>query len=142
MTGGVVGVPDENYDEFLALYAEEVKNKNKTLSFSELRSDPVFCMYFDVDMLDTGVLGAEASFRIFSVIQSVMKSYYTGDRNDDRFRCVVCDTSVKRVPSADGETTLTKNGYHIIYPNLRINLSQALQLRYSVVYELEKTLGP
>ena len=70
MTGGVVSVPDENYDEFLALYAEEVKSKNKTLSFSELRSYPVFCMYFDVDMLDTGVLGAEASSRIFAVIQS------------------------------------------------------------------------
>ncbi|CAN0423814.1 unnamed protein product [Ectocarpus sp. 8 AP-2014] len=142
MTGGVVSVPDENYDEFLQLYAEEVRSKNKTLSFSELRSDPVFCMYFDIDMLDTGALGAEASSRIFSVIQSVIRSYYTGDQNDDRFRCVVCDTSVKKVPSADGETTLTKNGYHVIFPNLRINLSQALQLRYSVVYELEKTLGP
>ncbi|CBN80349.1 EsV-1-45 [Ectocarpus siliculosus] len=142
MTGGVVSVPDENYDEFLQLYAEEVRSKNKTLSFSELRSDPVFCMYFDVDMLGTGVLGAAESSRIFSVIQSVIRSYYTGDQNDDRFRCVVCDTSVKKVPSADGETMLTKNGYHAIFPNLRINLSQALQLRYSVVYELEKTLGP
>lgn len=142
MTGGVVGVPDENYDEFLALYALEVKNKNRTLSFSELRSDPVFCMYFDIDMLDTGATSAEVSCRIFSIIQSVIKSYYTGDRNDDRFRCVVCDTSIKKIPSEDSKTTLTKNGYHIIYPNLKINFSQALQLRYSVVYELEKTLGP
>lgn len=142
MTGGVVGVPDENYDEFLALYAKEVKSKNKTLSFSELRSDPVFCMYFDIDMLDIGATSADVSSRIFAIIQSVIKSYYTGDRNDDRFRCVVCDTSAKQVQSEDGKTTLTKNGYHITFPNLRIDVSQALQLRYSVVYELEKTLGP
>lgn len=140
MTGGVVGVPDERYDEFLALYAGEVKSKNKTLSFSELRSDPVFCMYFDIDMLDTGVVSVEDSSRIFSVIQSVIKSYYTGDRTDDRFRCVVSGTSAKMVPSEDGRT-LTKNGYHITFPNLRVNLSQALQIRYSVVYELEKTMG-
>lgn len=99
-------------------------------------------MYFDVDMLDTDVLGAEASSRMFSVIQSVISNYDTDDQNDDRFRCVVCDTSAKIVPPADGETTLTKTGYHIIYSNLRINLSQALQLRYSVVYELENMLGP
>ena len=142
MTGGVVGVPDDRYDEFLALYAAEVKAKNKTLSFSELRSDPVFCMYFDIDMLDMCVASVEVSSKIFCTIQSVIKSYYSGDQNDERFRCVVCNTSAKSVPSEDGGVSLTKNGYHITFPNLRVNVSQALQIRYSVVYELEKTMGP
>jgi hypothetical protein len=141
MTGGVVGVPDEAYDEFLNWYATEVKSKNKTLSFSELRSDPVFCMYFDIDMLDTCITTTKMSSRIFDVIQSVIKTYYSGDRNDDRFRCVVCDTTAKEVVAGDNKTTLIKNGYHITYPNLRVSLEQALQMRYSVVYELEKTMG-
>ena len=142
MTGGVVGVPDERYDEFLALYAVEVWAKNKTLSFSELRSDPVFCMYFDIDMLDICVTSVDDTSKIFLTIQSVIKSYYTGDRNDDRFICVVCDTKGKAVPSDDAGVTLTKNGYHVTFPNLKVTVSQALQIRYSVVYELEKIMGP
>ena len=142
MTGGVVGVPDERYDEFLALYAVEVRAKNKTLSFSELRSDPVFCMYFDIDMLDICVTSVDDTSKIFLTIQSVIKSYYTGDRNDDRFICVVCDTKGKAVPSDEAGVTLTKNGYHVTFPNLKVTVSQALQIRYSVVYELEKIMGP
>ncbi|CAM9209470.1 unnamed protein product, partial [Pylaiella littoralis] len=140
MTGGVVGVPDEMYDHFLALYANEVRSKNRTLSFSELKSDPVFCMYFDVDLLDTGVTSKEVSGTMISLIQRVIKTYYTGDTNDERFLCVACDTTAKKI-ERDGEPCVTKNGYHIILPNLRVNLSQALQIRYSVVYELEKTMG-
>lgn len=140
MTGGVVGVPDGMYDDFLALYAMEVKRKNKTLSFSELKSDPVFCMYFDIDLLDTGVTSIQFSDRMISLIQRVIKSYYTNDTADERFLCVVCDTDAKEIEK-DGEPNLTKNGYHITFPNLRVNLSQALQIRYSVVYELEKTMG-
>ncbi len=144
MTGGVVGVPDEHYDEFLRLYAAEVKSKNKTLSFSELRSDPVFCMYFDIDLLDTCVTSAEVTSKIFSILQSMVKSYYTGSQSDDVFRCVVCDTAPKEVvvEGDDGPTkVLTKNGYHITFPDLRVTLPQALQLRHSVVCELEKTMG-
>ncbi|CAM9214717.1 unnamed protein product [Ectocarpus sp. 4 AP-2014] len=61
MTGGVVGVPDERSDGFLGLYATEAKSKNKTLSFSELRSDSIFCMYFDIDLLDTHETSCEVS---------------------------------------------------------------------------------
>lgn len=140
MTGGVVGVPDRVYDDFLALYATEVKSKNKTLSFSELKSDPFFCMYFDLDLLDTGVTSKEVSGEMIGVIQSVIKSYYTGGTSDERFLCVVCDTTAKEI-EREGVPNVTKNGYHITFPNLRVSLSQALQLRYSVVYELEKTMG-
>lgn len=143
MTGGVVGVPDERYDEFLALYATEVKSKNKTLSFSELRSDPIFCMYFDIDVLDTRVLRAEEGLRICSLIQNVVRSFYAGTPGDaDRFQCVVCGTPSKEVLGETGAKTLTKSGYHVTFPNLRVNLAQALQIRYSVVYELENTMGP
>lgn len=142
MSGGVVGVPDDAYDDFLGWYATEVKSKNKTLSFSELRSDPVFCMYFDIDILDTTCIPEEISLRIFGLIQSVIKSYYTGDRNDDRFLCVVCTTTAKEIPAEGEKTKLIKSGYHITFPNLRVSLEQALQIRYSVVYELEKTMGP
>ena len=145
MTGGVVGVPDSRYDEFLSLYATEVRGNNKTLSFCELRSDPVFCMYFDIDMLNTNVPSAGVSANLTSLIQTVVKSYYAvGAQDDGRFLCVVCDTPAKSVVVEEGRAskkTLAKNGYHITFPNLRVNLSQALQIRYSVVYELERTMG-
>ncbi len=139
MSGGVIGVPDVEYDKFLTKYAHEVKMKNPVLTLSELRSDPIFRMYFDIDLLDEKVLDGDFCIRMSTIIQDVIKTYYPNESCQDSFRCVVCTTKTKEVEN-DG-VKLVKNGYHIIYPSLNVNLEQALQLRYNVVYKLAEVLG-
>lgn len=139
MSGGVISVPDEEYDTFLHLYAEEVRMGNSNLTLSELRSDPLFRMYFDVDLLDENVLTEDFYMRMSGVIQDVIKTYYPSGTEEDVFKCVICTTPTKEVEK--NGVKFIKNGYHIIYPNLNVNLEQAFQLRYNIVYKLEEKLG-
>ena len=140
MSGGIIGIPEENYGTFLELYAKEVKMNHKSLTFSEMRSDPVFKMYFDVDILDHLVLGKDFALQMTKVIQNVVSSYYPIDlREKEVFQCVVCSTKHKDV-NIDG-VDLIKNGFHIIMPYLLVNLEKSLQMRHTIVVELEKTMG-
>lgn len=143
MSGGIVSIPDDRYQDFLHLYASEVESNNKKLTYSELRSKPVSRMYFDVDLLDEKTLDEDFTTTMASTIQSVIRSYYTEQNgyvsNEDTFQCVVCTTSSKSVTKDDLD--LTKNGFHIIFPFLNIDLQKAYQLRFNVVYELERVMG-
>ena len=143
MSGGIISIPDDMYQDFLHLYASEVASNNKKLTYSELRSKPVSRMYFDVDLLDDKALDEDFTVTMASTIQRVIRSYYTEQNghtsNEDTFQCVVCTTSPKSV-AKDG-LELIKNGFHIIFPFLKIDLEKAYQLRFNVVYELERVMG-
>jgi len=154
MSGGILYVPDRDYDEFLAVYAEEIRKGNQTLTFSELRSDPVFNMYFDIDILDDDVLTPEYSKEMISVIHRTMRLFFP-NLADNKMKCVVCTTQCKDIrvkvdtgkiePGAEPVepvfNTYKKNGYHIVYPFVRVDFEKALQLRFSVVSELKRCMG-
>ena len=139
MTGGILGVPEEDYDHFLFLYAREVSMKNKMLSYSEVRTDPVFKLYFDIDILDEKEIDDDFLYRMSTKISSVVRTYFHSDVPEEKFMSVICTTTPKKVLSEDKE--YTKSGYHIIFPNLYTDLNQTLQFRYNIVYELEKEFG-
>lgn len=143
MSGGIISIPDEKYQDFLHLYSREVAGNNKKLTYSELRSKPVSRMYFDVDLLDESMLGEDFTITMASTIQRVIRSYYTEQNGftpgGETFQCVVCTTPPK--PTTKDDLDLTKNGFHIIFPFLNIDLDKAYQMRFNVVYELEKVMG-
>lgn len=143
MSGGIISIPDEKYQDFLHLYSREVAGNNKKLTYSELRSKPVSRMYFDVDLLDEGMLGEDFTMTMAATIQRVIRSYYTEQNGftprGETFQCVVCTTPPK--PITKDDLDLTKNGFHIIFPFLNIDLEKAYQLRFNVVYELENVMG-
>lgn len=163
MSGGVLHVSEDLYDEFLGVYAEEIKRGNRTLSFSEIRSENVFRMYFDVDILDVKVLETDFLTSIARVMQTTIMKFFSSLDDQDTFKCVLCSTATKEVevselvPPVQGTTMdkndpkdpecervvkkFIKNGYHIIFPFLRVDLNMALQLRFSVVRDLEKNFG-
>lgn len=166
MSGGTLYVPEDNYDEFLGVYAEEIQNGNRTLAFSELRSSKVFRMYFDVDILDTKTLGEEFLLRLSRSMQATVVKFFPGV-DQDTFKCVLCSTATKEVevsemippkqtpvglphrkkedePEPEPERVVkkfVKNGYHILFPFLKVTLDMALQLRFSVVRDLERNMG-
>lgn len=166
MSGGVLHVAEDLYDEFLGVYSDEIKRGNRTLAFSEIRSPDVFRMYFDVDILDTKTLDEEFLMKVSRSIQTTLVKFFPGI-DQDSFKCVLCSTATKEVeiselvPSPQKPIGIayskkeeemapepervvkkfTKNGYHILFPFLRVTLQMALQLRFSVVRDLEKNLG-
>ena len=142
MSGGIIGIPDDKYQDFLEYYSREV-GRNKSLTFPELRSFPVSKMYFDVDLLSKDELGDDFTITLASTIQRVIRSYYTEENGFDggekTFQCVVCTTPSKIVTK--DEEDLVKNGFHIIFPFLNIDIDKAYQMRYNAVYELERVMG-
>ena len=166
MSGGVLHVSEDLYDEFLGVYSDEIKRGNRTLAFSEIRSPNVFRMYFDVDIMDTKTLDEEFLMTLSRSIQTTLVKFFPGI-DQDSFKCVLCSTATKEVeiselvPSPQKPIGIayskkeeemapepervvkkfTKNGYHILFPFLRVTLQMALQLRFSVVRDLEKNLG-
>ncbi|CAM9104238.1 unnamed protein product, partial [Sphacelaria rigidula] len=140
MSGGTLYVPEDSYDEFLGIYAKEIQNGNRTLAFSELRSSQVFRMYFDVDILDTKALGEDFLLKLAKNMQETVVKFFPGV-NQDTFKCVLCSTATKEVEPERVVKTFVKNGYHILFPFLNVTLDMALQLRFSVVRDLERNLG-
>ena len=135
LSGDLVGVPDEQYETFLRLYAEEVDSKNISMTFSEFKSDPLSRMYFDIDLMEERTLNDAFCIRISVVIQDVIKTYYPKSTKVDTFQCIICTTKTKDVGK------LIKHGYHIIYPKLNVTIEQAYQLRHNIVYKLDEILG-
>ena len=158
-------VEDSEYDEFLTVYAEEIKNGNTTLTYSELRSDPVFKMYFDIDILDTNVLKTDYVREMMTVVHRTMRKFFPSV-SEEEMRCVVCTTPPKNVektlPPKTGDSGDTahdtgsaevvatpelekivykKNGYHVIYPFVRVTIDMALQIRFTVVSEMIRCMG-
>lgn len=163
MSGGNLFISDSNYEEFQSQYAKEFDNGTRTMTLSERRTNPAFKMYFDIDILDESVISKEYCLQITKVVQSVMKNYFSAE-SDDNLRCVVAttpsktvkekkiivedkvnkeetDENVQKKQDEEEYNEYIKNGIHIVYPFINVNLERALQIRYSVVLELEVSLG-
>ena len=136
MSGGVLYVPEENYDEFLGIYAQEIDSGNRRLAFSELKSGDVFRMYFDIDILETYELDLSYFILLCQDILQVVREHYPGV-HEDTFKCVLCTTKPKKRTQDD----FIKNGCHLIFPSLHVNLDTALQIRFFVVQALENRRG-
>ena len=162
MSGGTLHIPEDLYDEFLGVYAREIERGNRTLAYSEKRTPEVFRMYFDLDILHNHAMNSPDVLDIVREVQRCVSLFFVGA--DEVLKCVVCRTQTKEVevpvrpPQAQKEPsegasaeeekaeepqyeTFTKNGVHLNFPKLLLNLDMALQIRFSVVNHLEKRFG-
>jgi len=150
MSGGNLFISENDYEEFQYKYSQMFDNGDRTMTYSEKRTDPVFKMYFDIDLLDENVLDESYMINIVKIIQSVVSRFFS-DESNDKLKCVISTTQPKKVivdkvpkPESEEEVSFneyTKNGLHITYPLLNVDIQMALQLRFSVVSELEVQLG-
>ena len=161
MSGGTLHIPEDLYDEFLGVYAREIERGNRSLAYSEKRTPEVFRMYFDLDLLHNHAMNEVGVLEIVREVQRVVSLFFVGA--DEALKCVLCRTQTKEVEvpvrppqvqkepaeaSAEEEKavepqyeTFTKNGVHLNFPKLLVNLDMALQIRFSVVNQLEKRFG-
>lgn len=162
MSGGTLYVPEDLYDEFLGVYGAEIERGNRTLAYSEKRSPDVFRMYFDLDILDAKEMNEGEILEIVREVHHTTSMFFDG-ASDETLKCVVSRTRTKEIqvamkepatekPNVEGEDaavqppvvtyqTLTKNGVHLNFPKLLVNLDMALQIRFSVVNRLEMVKG-
>jgi len=114
MSGGNLFISENDYEEFQYKYSQMFDNGDRTMTYSE-------------------------------------KTRFFSDESNDKLKCVISTTQPKKVivdkvpkPESEEEVSFneyTKNGLHITYPLLNVDIQMALQLRFSVVSELEVQLG-
>ena len=141
MSGGKYFIPDDKYEEFQRIYAQDFEIGIRTMTLSEIKSEHAFKMFFDVDILDTCQIQNEYILRLCKILQDVIKKYF-GSSED--LTCVISTTQTKNVTKKDREgieTEYVKNGIHVNFPYLFVSTQMALQMRYSAILELEIILG-
>ena len=141
MSGGKYFIPEDKYEEFQKVYSEDFDIGIRTMTLSEIKSDHAFKMFFDIDMLETCKISNEYMLRICKVLQDILKKYF---RSSEDLTYVISTTQTKNVIKKNREgikTEYVKNGIHVNFPYLFVNTQMALQMRYSVILELEIRLG-
>jgi hypothetical protein len=139
MSGGILSVRDEDYDHFLKLLADDIDSKARKWTLSEVPTEPIRRLYFDLDFLDNSALTEGDIVPMLQIFQKVIVTYYPPHTVDDKLRCIVCTSP--SVPVAKAGKTWTKTGVHVIYPDLLVNLTIALQIRFHLVSSLREHFG-
>ena len=141
MSGGKYFIPEDKYDEFQKMYSHDFDIGIRTMTLSEIKSDHAFKMFFDIDMLETCEISNEYILRICKILQDIIKKYF---RSSEDLTYVISTTQTKKVikKNMEGvEIEYVKNGIHVNFPYLFVSTQMALQMRYSVILELEIRLG-
>jgi hypothetical protein len=137
--GGILHVPDDQYNKFLELYADGVM-AGESSYFSEQRT-LVFPMIFDYDIMRKTKVNIKFITNLVQLAQIEMKKYYKPDPTptnqnpwtSDRWLAIICIASTKKI-----EEDKIKTGVHVYFPNLLVDQEQALQMRYSILCSVEK----
>jgi len=134
-----VSIPEDKLDEFYRLYAQDVEAGNRTWTFSEIRSAHAFKLFFDLDIYDKDAPSEESLSCINAVIQRTVRRFFPQVTDPLAFTMIVCGAGTAETTKE--ETQCFKTGIHLIFPLLVVDQAQALQIRYSAVYELEAEFG-
>ena len=128
-------VDTNEYDDYLKVYAEELKTRYGNLHVMEkpLENGPL-CLDYDVKIAE-GIRCFEKIDIILVVkaINKIIKKYYNLSEECEE---LVCYILVKNKPYYDEEKKLYSDGFHIQYPNLIMNEKD----RYVIYEESQKEI--
>jgi len=131
LDGGIWSVPKERYLEFLNLLAVDLQNNEKHY-ICENRTE-VFKFICDIDMFEKELITIEEISRIVEVLNSVISEYY-GQR-----KVIICGADSKMVMK--NEIELVKCGFHLVWPDIWINVETAKKIRMLFIEKLINTFG-
>lgn len=135
LMGGKYEIPDDKHDEWLERYAAHlVLRPHIPLFFVEKRT-PFFRMHFDLDLVQPDVPALVDVIAMVNVCNTVFRTFYPGCTNSKQFVCIVLKSPP--TPKSGG----IKTGFHVIWPYLLVDQTQALTLRESCIIEAVRVLG-
>lgn len=135
--GGFLSIPDDKHDEFEEQYAKESVCADRSVTLSEVPSS-VFPMFLKINHLNKDGLTKDGMLKICSVVAGVLSRYYP-DTTTSTLESVAFPASSVEV-EIDG-STWTERGFGLVFRNLFVTKEAALQLRHTVVCELDGQMG-
>ena len=132
LDGGRAYINFDKLDEFYEV-CKECITKNIGIFVVECRTD-IFKLFLDLDFI--GNLSIEYDFIIEVVnhIQEIIYDLY-GENQD----VILCNTQSKMIEKNDKE--YEKNGFHLFWPGIDINVSTALKIRDIIIDKLKIIYG-
>lgn len=137
---GFLSIPDDKRHDFEEQYAAESVCTDRGVTLSELPSDGVFPMFFEIDHLNKAGLAKDEMMKICSILVGVLRRYYPKAQDESTFFESVAFPTCSTHVEMDG-VTWTKRGFGIVFRNLFVTEEVALQLRHTAVCELDGQLG-
>nr|UDO47637.1 hypothetical protein [Pandoravirus massiliensis] len=137
--GGVVSVPDDDYETFLGVLGDDV-NRGVAHAVCEQRS-AVFRMYLDIDLTVPRAASRRAVLTLARLLQHITGSFFPDADAAARrtlLAMVVFAAQEKLLPDGRG----VKQGIHVVMPNLFVTWRQALDMRETYLTLLKRAYGP
>ena len=131
-TGGRLSIDPSHAEEFLNVYARDIDN-NVNHFVNELRT-AVFRFFVDVDFVASQELQGVELRTLCQIVQRCAKKFYPRvDPQSPLFTCVVC--TAPPLPKLGG----FKSGVHLHFPELRVEMQEAMLMRNMIIYELSQS---
>lgn len=137
--GGFLSIPDDMHDEFGRQYATEIGYADRSVTLIELPSDDVFPMFFKICVLNKDGLTKDGMLSICAIAVGVLRRYYPDHTATSKFESTAFPDSSTEV-EVDG-TKWTKRGFGLVFRKIFVTKQEALQLRHTVVCELNGRVG-
>lgn len=139
MCGSKFHIKPEDEEEFLKLYAVLVSTGCK-LFFVE-RPTEVYRYFCDFDFKQLAPIPDQFVEAVAIVVQRVLRKFYPIALDEDVLRSIVCTTDCKKVKATSTVPELVKTGVHILWPNLFVSIHMSLDIRESILVEMQETFG-
>ena len=156
MNNGRFFISEEHEAEFLRWYAVTVSLHKKIWFVEQLT--PVFRYFVDLDFCHLAGLHERCIHATAKVVQRAVRKFYPCVNTDDCveivkpagkatekaadvLRTIVCTTNYKFISPKDGKPEMVKTGVHMLWPNIYLTRDDALNIRETIVVDLETEFG-
>jgi len=140
MCGSNFAIAEKDESTFLEMYAALVTSGCRCY-FVE-RPTEVYRYFCDFDFKQLAMIPDKTIEAAAMVVQSVVRLFYPSFKDDEQaLKAVVCTTDAKRVPASGTTPELIKTGMHILWPGLLVSVDTALNIRESMLVEMQKIFG-
>lgn len=135
LDGGNLSVKDMH--AFYESYARAVL-REENVYVVELKTEPVFKMFFDADIHSTEILDNEWCERFAKYVMGAVSELFNESIKLSEMTMIVCKAEPKSTTKNSVECM--KYGLHVVLTNLHVNREMAVRIRNAVVQKLSNNM--
>ena len=137
MNHGRFHVHEKDEEDFLKWYAVSLTLSKRMWFVEQLTT--VFRYFVDLDFCQLAGIPERSMEATAHVVQRVLRKFYT--KHTDDLSVIVCTTNYKYVNAKADKPEMVKTGIHLLWPKIYVTRDDALDLRESILVELEEVFG-
>lgn len=139
MNNGRFCISQKDEEDFLKWYSISLL-QSKRLWFVE-QLTPIFRYFVDLDFAQLVGIPERYIEATAFIVQGAIRQFYASEQNSNVLKVIVCSTNYKYVNAKNDKPEMVKTGIHMLWPNIFLNRDDALDIRETILVELEKAFG-